>query len=217
MTLKELREKLKADRAKAADLRTKALGEAGTAEDRKAYSDAVDVCVSTLELVKIAEKEEQVEALATVDAGAAGGQGAQKQADENDHRVYAAVDQKMTPTQEITLMAAAAAKSRAYLQTGVAKSAVEILGEEGYAAHVKTLLDRARAKAARTMQKTNSTLTSADGGILLPTPNSSTIIEFLRPENTFLQAGRAACRSSAASLTSREARPRRPPVTPARA
>ncbi len=86
------------------------------------------------------------------------------------------------------MLAAAAAKSRSYLQTGVAKSAVEILGEEGYAAHVKTLIDRARAKAARTMQKTNSTLTSADGGILLPTPNSSTIIDFLRPENTFLQA-----------------------------
>ena len=38
-------------------------------------------------------------------------------------------------------------------------------------------------------QKFNSTLTPADGGILVPTPQSSTIIDFLRPENTFLQGG----------------------------
>ncbi|MGX9981136.1 phage major capsid protein [Methylobacterium fujisawaense] len=189
-TLAELREKLKAAREAAAAARAKAVADGATDADRTAYKDALTATEKALDMVKDAERMEALDAATTrLATAAAGGTDVLERSAAADGRfAYARPAEKMSILDEATLMAAASAKSRAFLQAGIAKSPIEILGDEGYERFVKELKDRASANAARRREKTNTTLTSADGGILLPTPNANTIIELLRGENTFLAA-----------------------------
>ena len=188
-TLAELREKLKAAREAATAARAKAVADNATDADRTAYKDALTAAEKALDMVKDAERQEALDASTTRSASAAAGTEVLERTAANDGRfAFARPAEKMSVLDEATLMAAASAKSRAFLQAGIAKSPIEILGEEGYERFVKDLKDRASANAARRREKTNTTLTSQDGGILLPTPNANTIIELLRGENTFLAA-----------------------------
>lgn len=190
MTLAELRAKLKAAHEAAKAARAKATAEAATEADRTAYKDALNAAEQALALVKDAEREEALEAATTGAAGgAAAGTAVLERNQNGDGRVPAQPEEKMTGIQEVALLGAAAAKSRVFAGNGTFKSPLEIMADEGYERFVDTLKQRAMHKAAVRGQKFNSTLTPADGGILLPTPQSSTIIGFLRPENTFLQGG----------------------------
>lgn len=190
-TLQELRNDLKAKRAEVSTLKAAAFAAGADDAAVDAYEKGVKEMAEINRLVGLAETEEAVEARATRSASAAaGGTDVLERTAANDGRfAYARPEEKMTVLDEVTLLAAAAAKSRAWLQAGIAKSPVEILGDEGYERFVKTLKDRAAANAARRQEKTNTTLTAQDGGILLPTPNANTIVELLRGENTFLAAG----------------------------
>ncbi len=171
-TLAELREKLKAAREAAAAARAKATADGATDADRTAYKDALTAAEKALDMVKDAEREEALDAATTSvrHGGRRRHRRAERSAAADGRFAYARPAEKMSILDEATLMAAASAKSRAFLQAGIAKSPIEILGDEGYERFVKELKDRASANAARRREKTNTTLTSADGGILLPTP-----------------------------------------------
>lgn len=182
MTLAQLREKLKADRAKLADLRVKAAALGASSDARATLKNALTECEQLLDLIKDAEREEAIDAEATKAAGGAATGG---ELDQTGHgRAPAAATVKMTTKQEISLMAAVAAKQGYAFRSHRIVTAEQILIDEGFSGFVKVLKDRGAIRS-----KTNTTLTPQDGGVLLPTPNSSTIIDFLRPVNTFIAAG----------------------------
>jgi len=190
MILAELRAKLKAAHEAAKAARAKATAEAATEADRTAYKTALDAAEQALSLVKDAEREEALEAAnAGAAGGAAGGLELKERNENGDGRVFAQAEEKMTGMQEACLIGAAAFKSKLMANSGTFKSPIEVMSEEGYERFVGELTQRAKQRASVRGQKFSSTLTPADGGFLLPTPLTSTIIEFLRPETTFLQGG----------------------------
>lgn len=186
MTLAQMREKLRADRDKLNDLRKAASADGATVEDRKAFADAVTACEALVDNIKAAEREEALDAEMSRSAGgSASGQAAHERARERDGEQFVPAQPK-TFTNEVALMAAAAAKSRGLAMGGTFKGPADILREEGFEGFLGQIQRRAQQRGM--LQKTNQTTVSADGGILLPTPNSGQIIEFLRPNSTFLQA-----------------------------
>jgi len=185
MTLAELREKLKAARIKAAELRTKAAGDSATAEERTAYTAAVKNYGEILQMVKDAEAEEAHEAQTSKDANAPAGMGHNSG---DDPRVYAAPKKTLKDEQKPLLpvaaqaMAAMANKRAQESGSGERVNAVDILKSEGYGDALKEF--DAKAREQRFKAGVASNISSS---VLLPQPVTEEIIPILYPSTTFLQ------------------------------
>lgn len=181
MTLAQLREKLKADRAKLADLRSKASADVATAEDRKSYTDALDGCEQTLGLIKNAEREEALEATTTKGADEpVAGMGHNSG---DDPRAYAEPKKTIKPEQKALMVMAAAAKSAIILKRdGETVHPYQLLEQEGYGEFVA----ETKGRVLRDMQKAG-VFSNVSSSVLLPKPLTPEIIPILYPESTFLQ------------------------------
>lgn len=194
-TLKEWRERLKALHESLAELKAKAKAADATPEQKGAYKTALEGITEACDKIDELEEEERIEARASKAAGTPVGGGSTTGAGGVDHSgtVHAVPksEDEGKPDWVMTLCAASHAKSQAGVKTGTFKSAIEIMRDEGYGRVADDLLAKQaqRAHSKGLVVKTNSTLTAQDGGILLPTPNSASIIPFLRTENTFLAQG----------------------------
>lgn len=193
-TLKEWREHLKKLTDSLADLKAKAKAAEATPEQKGAYKTALDGITEACDKIEELEEEEKVEARAAKAAGTpVGGQEAGAGGGTGDDTVYAVPKSEDEGKGDwlATLCAAAHAKSQAGIRSGVVKSPIEVMREEGYGRVADDLLKRQaqRSREKGLVAKTNSTLTAQDGGILLPTPNNASILPFLRAQNTFLDMG----------------------------
>lgn len=185
MTLAQLREKLKADRAQLADLRAKATADGAKPEDRASYGAAVKSCQDTLALIKMAEDEEAVDAAASKSADApVAGMGHNS----GDSRPFASPKKALKDEQKALLPVAAQAKAaiinKRSAESGSADfvSAVDLLKNEGYGEALKEF--DAKAREQRFKAGVTSTVS---GGVLLPQPVADEIIPILYPATTFLQ------------------------------
>lgn len=185
MTLAELREKLKAARTKAAELRAKAAGDAATPDDRTAYTAAVKNYGEILQMVKDAEEEEAHEAASTKAADAPAGMGHNSG---DDPRVYAApkksVKDEQKPLFPVAAQVKAAILNKQAMESGSSErfNPVDLLKQEGYGELVKEF--DAKAREQRFKAGLASTVSSS---VLLPQPVAEEIIPILYPAATFLQ------------------------------
>lgn len=195
LTLKQWREKLAGINASLAELKAKAKAADATPEQKGAFKTALLEISKAVEAIEELEEEERIEALGTKAAKApvGGGEGGQNRDEHEGDPVYAVPKSEDENKGDwlATLCAAAHAKSQNASKSGVFKSPLEVMRDEGYGRVADNLLkmQATRAREKGLIVKTNSTLTAQDGGILLPTPNSASIIPFLRSQNTFLDMG----------------------------
>ena len=144
MTLKELRQRLKDGRARLVDLKAKALAENASTEDRTAYTEGLKTCEDTLEQIKLAERDQALEAAASKGADEpAGGEG-------GESRVYAApaktVKEHQKPLLPIAAQAKAAILNKQSQESGSGEriSPVDLLKQEGYGEVLKEFDAKAR-------------------------------------------------------------------------
>lgn len=189
--LKELRANLQAALKAMTGIKAKAKAEKATADDKAAYKTALEEINTLTDEIEELEKEQDLESRSTKAAGQPTG-GAEEEEHEGN-TLWA--EAKSSPTDQasfaVSLVAASHAKQQSLLRSGVVKDQITLLREEGFDRFADDML-REQGKRARRegrILKTNSSLTPQDGGILLPTPNSGTIIPFLRAENTFINNG----------------------------
>ncbi|GAN49699.1 phage major capsid protein [Methylobacterium radiotolerans] len=185
MDLKTLRQRLKDGRARLVDLKAKAFAENASTEDRTAYTDGLKSCEDTLEQIKLAEREQAIEAAASKGANdPAGGEGAEG----GERRPYASPAKTVKDYQKALLPVAAQAKAAILNKqsqesgSGERISPVDLLKQEGYGEVLKELDAKARE------QRFKAGLASGvSGGVLLPQPVADEIIPILYPAATFLQ------------------------------
>lgn len=169
MNVAELRARLKAMTVALAPLKTKALADGANVEDRaamKAHLDAIKVVEEQLEM---AEQDEALQAKHSQPANTPAGNPAPT--------VPAAPDKKTSADQILSLVAAGIIKA------GKGGDIAKVLADDGYQGFVDTL----KAAAARAGKSVN-TLSSGDGGVLVPTTLDESIIPFLRNQATFLNS-----------------------------
>lgn len=171
MTLEQLRAKLREKHGALAPLREKGLADGAPKADFDAYEQAVKDLEEIEAKIALLERDEAIDAKASKPADAP------VSSTEKD-TVPAAPKQVVKADQKVGLIAAAVIKSK-----GLGENPLKILDDEGYGEFVKEL----DAGAKRMGKKTVQIGQSADGGILVPSPLQSEIIELLRPEVTFLQ------------------------------
>jgi HK97 family phage major capsid protein len=192
LTLKQWREKLAGIHKTLAELKAAAKAKDASPEQKGAYKTALDGIVECVKHIDELEEEERIEGLAAKAAGTpSGGKPGQEEGhDVGDGTVWAVPvsEEEKSPIFIPTVIMASHFKSQANAKSGTFQSPIEVMREEGYGRIADDILKmqarRAHEKGLRV--KTNSTLTAQDGGILLPTPNSASIIPFLRSQNTFL-------------------------------
>jgi HK97 family phage major capsid protein len=162
-----------------------------TKEQKQAYRDSLIAISETVVAIKDLEKEQELEGIASTAATAPTGD--LPATNITGEPVYAApVDEREKSGEwKASLAAACYVKSIQLLRSGVVKSALDIMREDGYGRVADALLKEQADNMRREgrINKSNSSLTPQDGGILLPTPNSGTIIPLLRAENTFINQG----------------------------
>lgn len=124
------------------------------------------------------KKSEQMRARAAVSANAPASDRETTTRDNGgpalEPRVPAVPDVKMTPDQEVSIVAAATLKARYHN-----KPALKILQDEGYGIFAEKLM--------RSMKERAVTSTTGGVDVFLPDTISANIIEMLRPETTFFQ------------------------------
>ena len=183
MTLKELRQRLKDGRARLVDLKAKAFAETASTEDRDAYTGGLKSCEDTLELIKLAERDQAIEAAATKGANepAGGGEG-------GEHRPYAAPAKQVKDVQKALLPIAAQVKAAILNKqsqesgSGERISPVDLLKQEGYGETLKEFDAKAREQRFKA-----GLASSVSNNVLLPQPVAEEIIPILYPAATFLQ------------------------------
>lgn len=162
-----------------------------TQEQKKAYRDSLIDIAATVKEIKEAEHLQELEGIASTAATAPTGNLPETTA--TGETVFAApVDEREKSGEwKASLAAACYVKSKQLLLSGEVKSTLDVMREEGYGRVADGLLKEQAENARREgrINKSNSSLTPQDGGILLPTPNSGTIIPLLRAENTFINQG----------------------------
>lgn len=178
MTLAEMREALRAARAKAAEARELATKADATPEQRKAYTDAIEAAETALSMVKAAEREEALDATTTRPAAApvAGADGAQPDGP------WAQPKQTVKPEQKALM--GIAAMHKASVLSKLHNEHVDpykLLGDEGYTDFVRESKQRAQQQQKAGVFSTVST------SVLLPQPVAPEIIPILYPQTTFLQ------------------------------
>lgn len=190
-TLAELRAELKQKLEALQGLKTKAKATDAKAEDKEAYKAALKEITELSDEIEELEAEERAEALKSKAAGNKAGEADEEESEGNT--LWAQVKNHETegPSFTLSMIAATHAKQQTLQRSGIVKDAITLMREDGFDRFADDML-RDQAKRARRegrILKTNSSLTPQDGGILLPTPNSGTIIPFLRAENTFINNG----------------------------
>ncbi|PJI56016.1 hypothetical protein CTI14_00345 [Methylobacterium radiotolerans] len=185
MDLKTLRQRLKDGRARLVDLKAKAFGENASAEDRTAYTNGLKACEDTLEQIKLAEREQAIEAASTKGAedppGGEGGEGGER-------RPYASPAKTVKEHQKALLPVAAQAKAAILNKqsqesgSGERISPVDLLKQEGYGEVLKELDAKAREQRFKA-----GLASTVSGSVLLPQPVADEIIPILYPAATFLQ------------------------------
>jgi HK97 family phage major capsid protein len=177
-TLAQLREELAAAREQAAELRGKATGADATAEDRAAYSAAVKAMRETLDLIKVMEDEEALDAKTVKPLAPAAGIG------HNHPPAPFAMPKQSVPAEAKTLLGVAALTKSAIIAraTGERVDPIKLLEDEGYGEYVQ----EQKGKALRQMQKAG-VFSTVSSNVLLPQPVTGEILPILQPETTFLQ------------------------------
>lgn len=188
-TLAELRAELKKALEKAAGLKAAAKAAGAKPEDKEAYKAALlEVDGLTTDIEEL-EEEERVQARASKAAGAPAGTGTaeEDETESEGNALWAEVKTDDRPQFVTSLLAAAHARAKYLHGSGVTTDTIKVLREEGYDRFADDMLkqQQRRARTEGRVLKTNSTLTPQDGGVLLPTPNSASIMPMLRNENTF--------------------------------
>ena len=173
MTIEQLRALLAQKMGALGPVKDKALAEQATAEDVTALEAAMAEIEGVEKKIDLAVKAEE----AAARAAKAVPPGTPATEDQLRATVPAAPDKKAEPAEMLAIVAAGIIKA------GKGNNIIPVLEADGYTGFVGNL-KRAAAKAGKSV----NTLTSENGGVLVPTTLDNSIIPFLRNEATFLNS-----------------------------
>lgn len=174
--LQKMRAKLRDLLAELPAIKAKAMAEGATEADVTAYDDKLDEIEKQNTDLDRGEREETLLARSTKVATAPLGED-----DDPDDKVYAVPAVKTERIQTLGLMVAGAILGK---QHGT--DPLKYLEDNGYGQFVKGIRHAQKAAPTPSVNIVNGPTT---GGILVPTPYATSIIEMLYPATTFLQGG----------------------------